>query len=319
MNTKLIYIVGGGHSGSTLLDMLIGTAPEVTNLGEVYFFESYNYPGDDPKLYAVYSKMCACGEQFSDCPFWQAVNRKLPKHLRVIRYNTLAENVKIIWNMASPFSPRSAFRLSPGDDAALFEAIETVLQEQGEAPLFLLDSSKDPRRLVRLAQLFGPDRLVVIHLIRDGRGYVNSYTNTRKQRVRVWGQKPQNFLVCAIKWILFNWITRLYMKKHTFQSLHISYDLFCQHPSQYVNKLNDFLSITIPENYLEALNSTRYHTIHGNLIKFKGITSIAHDESWRKELPWLKRFILTGLLFPFNHIFTYHDDFSVSEREHRTT
>ncbi|GAK60446.1 hypothetical protein U27_00343 [Candidatus Vecturithrix granuli] len=318
METKLIYIVGGGHSGSTLLDMLIGTAPEVVNLGEVYFFESYNYPGSDPKLYVVYSKMCACGEQFSDCSFWQAVNRKLPNRMHIIRYNTLAENVKITWNMASPLPTRYSFRVSTGDDATLFEAIESVLRETGETPLYLLDSSKDPRRLVRLTQLFGSDKLVVIHLIRDGRGYVNSYANTQKERVCVWGQKPQNFLICAIKWILFNWMTRRYIKKHKLQSLHISYDLFCQNPAQYINILNERLSIHIPENYLGALNSTRYHTIHGNLMKFKGITSITHDKSWRRELSWGKRVILTALLFPFNYIFTYHDDFS-AEVEHIET
>lgn len=310
MQTRLIYIVGGGHSGSTLFDMLLGTAPEVVNLGEVYFFESYNYPGSDPKLYTVYSKMCACGEQFADCPFWQAVNHKLPEHVRIIRYNTLAETGKIIWNMASPLAPRYSFQLPTGDEATLFEAIETVLQEQGRMPRYLVDSSKDPRRLVRLTQLFGPDKLFVIHLIRDGRGYVNSYTNPHKQRVRIWGQQPQNFLVSAVKWILFNWMTRLYIKKHHLPSLHISYDLFCQHPSHYIAQLNERLSIHIPDKYLDALNTTTYHTIHGNLMKFHGITAITHDESWRRELSRGQRVILTGLLSPFNRRYTQRDDFS---------
>ncbi len=317
MNAKLLYIVGGGHSGSTLLDMLIGTAPEVMSLGEVYFFESYQYPDSDPKLYAVYSNMCACGAQFSACPFWRAVTQRLPERVQIIRYNTFADNLKIVWNMGSPLSPRFSCRLSPGDDNVLFEAIEHVLQERGEFPLYLLDSSKDPRRLVRLIQRFGADQVVVIHLIRDGRGYVNSYAHAHKERVQVWGQKPQHVVVSAIKWILFNGLTRLYIKKHDLQSLHISYDLFCQHPLEYIESLNDFLSIHIPDNSLDALNSTTYHTIHGNLMKFNGISTIRHDESWRRELSCGTRFFLTGFLFPWNVIFTHRDDVSSSKRASR--
>ena len=36
MKPKIIYIAGGGHSGSTLLSMIIGTSKEVFSLGEAY-------------------------------------------------------------------------------------------------------------------------------------------------------------------------------------------------------------------------------------------------------------------------------------------
>ena len=315
MNSNLIYIVGGGHSGSTLLALIIGVSEEVISMGEIIFFNSYNYPGSDPKLFAIHPKSCTCGKHFSECSFWKEINLKLVRPININRKYSIVESLKIIWNMSSPLSKLFCFRLRKGDDYLLIDSINSLLEEKSKKYKYLLDSSKDPRRLVQLIQEFGTEKIKVVYIVRDGRGYVNSYNNKRKIRVVKGGQKVQNFFLCGLKWIIFNIMIRTYLKKYNVHSIHISYDLFCKNPEKYIDAINNKLSIKIPKNYLEKINSTTFHNIHGNLMKFKKIESIKYDNSWLKEMPFIKKSILTTMLFPFNKLYSYQDDLTRESRK----
>ncbi len=69
---KIIYISGLGHSGSTILDMSLGTLPGVTGLGEVKSLL-------DPRTRNVhYASYCSCGKKATECEFW----KKLPGELK---------------------------------------------------------------------------------------------------------------------------------------------------------------------------------------------------------------------------------------------
>src|SRR5215510_179947 len=61
--TKYLYIVGRGHSGTTIFSMLSGEARSVASEGETIMGFRPGFEG----------KSCANGETFSDSSFWQAV------------------------------------------------------------------------------------------------------------------------------------------------------------------------------------------------------------------------------------------------------
>ena len=310
MKPKIIYIAGGGHSGSTLLSMIIGTSKEVFGLGEAYFYNSYHDEGSDPKLYKLESKTCTCGKQFSDCEFWSDVDKKLTEPLNILRNSSIIDTLKIGWNiLVSPVS-RLQFNLNLGDDIQLFDAVRSVHEDKGIDHKYFLDSSKDPRRLFRLVKLFGHERIIVIHLIRDMRGYVNSYNNKNKPRVTESGLDPQNFFKLGLQWTLLNYLTRMFLRRNKIEFIHISYDLFTKNPELYLRQLNDKLSISIPDDHLEKINTGTYHDIHGNMMKFRKIRSIKHDRSWSQELSVIKRFILNIFFSPFNSRYVFRDDIS---------
>lgn len=310
MKRKLIYITGGGHSGSTLIDLIVSSTEEVVSIGESCFYNNYENPDHEKKITPLISKYCSCGELFSECPFWGKVRRKLPRPVRVLRVPSLIDSAKIMWNMSGPFSNRYFFKLDTEDDRLFFETVNKVLDEESSEHVYILDSSKDPRRLVRLFQLIGNNQLKVIHLIRDGRGYVNSYYNKQKARMIYEGQKSQNVYLNAFKWIIFNFMTRTFLRKNNIDGIHISYDLFCRNPEKYLSIISERFSLTFPSDYLDVVNSSVHHNIHGNLMRFKKIKSVRYDRSWAKELSRVKMVILTTLLFPFNRIYTNKDDVS---------
>jgi hypothetical protein len=65
--SKIIYIAGLGHSGTTLLDMSLGTLPGVVGLGELKTIL------DNRTREKHYTSVCSCGKKASDCEIWGQV------------------------------------------------------------------------------------------------------------------------------------------------------------------------------------------------------------------------------------------------------
>lgn len=59
-----LYIAGRGHSGSTMLDAMLGNADGVESVGELV------------SGMGRYEGLCSCGESFADCPYWAEVRRR---------------------------------------------------------------------------------------------------------------------------------------------------------------------------------------------------------------------------------------------------
>jgi len=62
----IIYITSRGHSGSTLLDLLISAHSQVVSVGELKVLPRHN------------NSRCTCGaENIASCPFWIKVDQQL--------------------------------------------------------------------------------------------------------------------------------------------------------------------------------------------------------------------------------------------------
>jgi len=60
---KAVYIMSSPRGGSTLLSLVLGRHPLISNLGEVSFI---------PKLLSL-DELCTCQEQLNQCPDWAKV------------------------------------------------------------------------------------------------------------------------------------------------------------------------------------------------------------------------------------------------------
>ena len=68
---KYLYICSAGHSGSTLLDLLLGSHTRIESLGEVSHL---------PKNIALNTK-CSCGENVRECSVWKPILDQLGERL----------------------------------------------------------------------------------------------------------------------------------------------------------------------------------------------------------------------------------------------
>ena len=146
---SVIYVAGSGHSGSTLLDQLLGGHRQVLGAGELKV------------LARSAPARCTCGARsYGGCAFWHAVEKRV-RELEGVGLDELD------LEGADP-------KRFPHHNRALFRALREVSGRR-----FVVDSSKS---VARLAALLACDDLGVlpIHLVRDPVGVVVS--NVRKER-----------------------------------------------------------------------------------------------------------------------------------------
>lgn len=64
---RFVFIVGSGHSGSTVLAMILGAHPEILALSEIAFFDRW----------IGLNELCNCGVPVRSCPLWSKVVDRL--------------------------------------------------------------------------------------------------------------------------------------------------------------------------------------------------------------------------------------------------
>lgn len=110
--TKLLYIGGYGHSGSTLLEYFISGSPAVLACGEVISC-----------LRVRKKKPCTCGRAAKDCPVWgflySANRRSIRSHVQLLRallqragdeYFAIVDSSKTAWGcFTNPLRLRRKF------------------------------------------------------------------------------------------------------------------------------------------------------------------------------------------------------------------
>jgi hypothetical protein len=161
---QLVYITGRGHSGSTLLDLLISAHSEVVSVGEAKCLVTRP---DEP---------CTCGAPtVFVCPFWEKVDAALRE-----RAGLSLRELDIDSADAGIFAAHNR---------AFFQAVASVTGKP-----IILDSSKTVDRLEALleAQICP---VQAIHLVRSPQGVV--YSNAK--RGREWLYHTYNYTHAMMK------------------------------------------------------------------------------------------------------------------------
>ena len=161
---QLVYITGRGHSGSTLLDLLISAHSEVVSVGEAKCLVTRP---DEP---------CTCGAAtVFVCPFWEKVDAALRE-----KAGLRLRDIDIDSGDADTFAAHNR---------AFFQAVASVTGKR-----IILDSSKTVSRLEALleAQIFP---VQAIHLLRSPHGVV--YSNAK--RGREWLYHTYNYTYAMMK------------------------------------------------------------------------------------------------------------------------
>ena len=168
---RVLYIAGNGHSGSTLLDIIIGSSPEIFSAGELGYITRDT----------IFDEKCSCGEKIAQCDLWVPVIKKWQTKTSI----SLSDYKKLRWkferNMASfrvlknSFLPSKSFIQYCEATLALFEAIQ---EETGKD--IIVDSTKLPQRIPVLKKIVD---LKVVHICRDAKGVLNSAKKSAKKDI----------------------------------------------------------------------------------------------------------------------------------------
>ncbi|UCC50641.1 MAG: hypothetical protein JSV68_16210 [Anaerolineaceae bacterium] len=290
---KIIYIMGAGHIGSTILDIAISNHLCLESLGEISKFHRFGWMPDD-------NRKCACGLSVFECPFWMQV-RKIWADLMAYddaeRYINLQEQiegsrygwVRLLWNN---FRLTSDFTEYMRGTEALYRAVQQV-----SGSPFLVDSSLSPRRAYGLTLNPRID-LYLIHLVRDGRGIIWSLKKPGKKTLtKVY--KPAPSWRTSRYWITANlqsaWVFN-HVKEDKRQM--IRYEDFVTSPSTILDKIGTLvgedLSGLVTGSTLVHPNQDR-HTVGGNRIRMQKDIRIRPDFAWLEHLPEKDRKLYWGM------------------------
>jgi hypothetical protein len=281
---NLVYILGCGHSGSTLLALLLGSHPDACTVGEMRA----------PKMGEEY--LCSCGEPIKKCQFWNNVGAGMAKR-GVPNFDILKARLSIhdsenpyVHRLLDPL-PRgpvleavrsTALSISPAwwthlrDVHHRNKALMEVLFEMTGARV-VIDSSKIALHLRYL--LKSPDlRIKIIFMVRDGRAVSTSQLGHGFTK----GDRRETIEATAWNWIRSNESCERVLAEDVpdAQWMHLGYEDLCKNPEGKLREIYEFIGWD-PNNIILNFRSKQQHIL-GNEMRMKSGTDIKLDERWRK-------------------------------------
>ena len=291
---KIIYIMGYGRSGSTLLDIILGDNEEIISTGALDNFHHW----------VEHNYKCSCGEPIKHCAYWGEI-------INCIQFKK--EEADLMRNMDSM---RSIFIRKSEKDVCKYcqltnRLLSKVVGSFGKGTV--VDSSKTARdsifRPVMLAKYCHID-LKPIFLVRDPRGVVWSAMKMHGSPERSKNDVPlTRFFRTLISWNLTNLMTLIIIKLALSRCLFVRYEDFCKDPPNTLRRIEDFAEVrlkTVIDKIDDGSPIIVGHNLGGNRLRFsKAVDRIRIDESWKKDMPMFHRGLVTIASYPLIKYFGY--------------
>lgn len=274
---KIIYLIGAGRSGTTLLDIIADSHSKIVGIGELS-----NWVFEKEKQ----SKMpCSCGKSLSDCSFWQKVFDNIPNNLRFYNSKLKVNQKKIdfLFNQKKYFfAANSKIKFDLEKYLELNERIyQNILSVSGKK--VILDSSKEMDRAEVILQNKNLE-IVFIHLVRDGRGTTFSYK-----------RKHGGIISPMLLWIFNNIKAEIFKKRYPNKTIFLRYEDFCKDPEWAIKKILNKVNLNFEPEMLKFREKI-HHQVDGNPLRLKkGNQEIKEDLAWKEELPFGDKVIFNTL------------------------
>lgn len=278
----VVFIASLSHSGSTLLDLLLGAHPRLVGLGELY--KVINLSAE--QLEGERNVRCTCGRSVADCQFWGPVFSDLQQHEKL----SLPEKYRLVLDN---------FRTIFGED------------------YLLVDSSKYAEPLSMLSRM-EDIHLWVIHLLKDVRSFTISQRDALSAELKyghlpiflgsqslsrwLYSQSIKSPSYLFWKWYLRNRASQKLIRSSTPDCTMLSYEDLSLSTEASMRKLYKFLGLEIVDTESPTPGNSQSHIFMGNpmIADKQKMREIRYDNRWHSRRDW----VLSALLFP--HIMAYN-------------
>lgn len=265
-----LYILGRGHSGSTILDILLGNSAQIESVGELI-----------AGLSRADREPCSCGASMPECPFWRHVRSRL-------------EDAGVSWDEARSIGTEKGiagmWRVLRGGQkmerrAVIVRALAKAITATAGKP-HLLDSSKTPAHGLFLLRHIPEARL--IHLVRDPRDVLRSGLKR--------GQGPLALLRTVVGWAIINPMCDLMARAYPRRVIRVRYEDLCASPACVLDKIGGVLWVSLSDALARIEHLEVGHNVGGNRIRHAGVLRFDADVGQTKHpMPrWLE--VVTLLL-----------------------
>lgn len=268
---KVVYIASMGHSGSTLLDLMLAAHSRVFSVGEVYYIHDYTSGKRQKDEIHHFGPECTCGApNIWECPFWTEVDRVMQREteLRLADIELRSEDDETFIR----------------HNQVLFECVRKVSGQD-----VIVDSSKTPRRLWRLLRSNVFD-LVPVHLVRHPRGSIWSHQRRHKRL-----QNLPSAIRLSARFAGHVVTTRAMLRRHN--RVQVRYERLIEETEPTLRRIMEAAGLEFEPRQLEWAGHER-HNLGGNPMRRTTSSTLRLDTSWKGAQPWYREAAIDLITLP---------------------
>ena len=288
------------RSGTTIVDRVLSSLPDVASFCEIRYLWGGGY---------VRGFDCSCGEPFTKCSFWTRFSKSsgigLEQAKEIIRLQSSVDRGRFFWHFRTGWMSRQFRSELEQYRHRLAHAYCHLAETAGVDTL--IDSSKNPTTVPILAGMPGVE-LYVVHVVRDLRGVINSWTRTKfdpgaAQNMPTW--KPWE---TAMTWVAHNLACHSLSKRFKYQL--VRYEDFAARPRDTMQRVVDSIpglaGRKLPFETATRIRLPVLHSVSGNPHRHTpGVTEITPDKGWNTELSSRNKLFGTIVGYPLLRRYGY--------------
>jgi hypothetical protein len=297
-SVKVLYLIGWGRSGSTLLDTLLGEVPGFFSAGELRNLWKEGLQE---------GRRCGCGRPVVECPVWSAVLDRVrrtgaPSAEQMAHVQHEALRTRHTWSVIRRTRSQGGLPSALARYAAGAEGLYAAVRDVSGARV-VVDSSKVPPNAALLAGMPSV-KPYLLHLVRDPRASAYSW---QRQKERLDGKQDETLprfglVQSSLNWLAFNGAAEVMRRHHRYGYMLLRYEDFVADPRgsleavvRFAGEVPDALPFT--DRTVARLGSN--HTVSGNPGRFRtGRVEIRDDDEWRTRQHPSHRALVTALTIP---------------------
>jgi hypothetical protein len=301
---KVLYIVGMGRSGSTILANSLGEVDGFFSAGEICYMWRNNL---------VENRLCGCGAPFRECEVWGRVLERafggsdnVDPHEMMRELSAGARTRHLPLMLAEAGRSRLADRMRPllNNTRALYKALAA---ETGSR--VIVDSSKEPAYGRALGMAPGID-LHVLHLVRDPRATAYSWSKKKPQPDSPDREFMVQFSPFKNSWMWDGWngAAEALWGGNSSRYLRLRYEDFIADPRESFGRILGMLGEDAEPPLVNdgEVKLGVSHTVSGNPNRFQtGSVALKPDTEWMHEMDPRDRGLVTALTYPMLRRYGY--------------
>lgn len=294
---QVVYVMGEGRSGSTLLGDLLGQAVGCFHAGELDHLWV--------ELAARGSLIpCSCGEVVFDCPVWSEVVARLraagvPIATQLPRWSRDIGRLQRVRTFLSGPAVLGRDAAAHAYADLLARTYATIADVTGAR--VVVDTTKHPAEGL-LACSHPRVEAFAVHLVRDPRAVLHS-----RIRLAGWRNRPavrsRTIAYSAARWSARNWLAESICRRCAKgRCIRVRYEDLVADPAHTLRSVLHALgepNMPPPTIRGRTVDIAPGHVLAGNLTKFRtGVVEVKEDAAWRAALTLRQRFVGTVFALP---------------------